>query len=323
MSVPTEQDGVAMTTLEFAETVTGLTDLQIIAPAYLADALAGPLADGETEGKPPFDNPEGLAASFREQKEAGRLPPHLADFDAYCARYRELMAAVPDRFSSRFDRSPPEIKHMLADTVAQTLAAQTVTGNINLDTVVGVQVTRSRRSSIMAKTLTGFEVTVPADARTVVEYGPGLAGTTRRIKEVGDRTWASAYLLNRTPFAGLFAQQLRPRLHILPGKVHAYSEGMSNGARRLVKLNVQADMVIAAKIGNTPADELEPAIRAAYDIVTSGGALVLSDFVRYENTDRIVDIAAEHFGPPAETRYADFVTGKGRVLPMRDTVFIR
>jgi hypothetical protein len=324
MGVPTEQGGVTMTTLEFASTVTGLTDLEIIAPAYLTDALTEPLSDGETDGKPPFDNPEGLAASYREQKEAGRLPAHLADFDVYCARYRELMAAVPGRFGSRFDRSPPEIKQMLADTVAQALAAQTVTGEVNLDTIAGVKATRNdRQSLITAKTLTGFEVTVPADTRAVVEYGPGLAGTARRIKEIGERTWRSAYLLNRTPFASMFARQLRPRLHLLPGRVHPFSEGMADGARQLIGLNVQADMLIAAKIGSTPADELEPAIRAAYDIVTAGGALVLSDFVRYENTNRIVDIAAEHFGPPAETRYADFVTGKGRVLPMRDTVFIR
>jgi phosphatidylethanolamine/phosphatidyl-N-methylethanolamine N-methyltransferase len=125
-------------------------------------------------------------------------------------------------------------------------------------------------------------------ARTVVELGPGVGGTTRALL----RAMAPASRLLAIEIDPRFARLLRIRLHDPRLVVQAGSAAEVSGA--LVRHGLPAPEVVLSGIPFSTMDRpvALSILRAVHEVLAPGGR-----FVAYQVRDRVATLGREVFGP--------------------------
>jgi phospholipid N-methyltransferase len=129
-----------------------------------------------------------------------------------------------------------------------------------------------------------------AEARTVVELGPGTGGTTRAfLRAMGREARLLAIELDPVFHARIAAAVRDPRLNVECGSAERIAELLA--ARRLPAPDA---IVSGIPFSTMPAEVGERIAAAVHAVLAPGGR-----FVAYQVRPRVAGFATPHFGPPS------------------------
>jgi hypothetical protein len=304
-----------------------LADVNLLSPYDFATIAAGPLAADElptiekqwNSERWSEDNLHNYHAGLRK---SGRLRPELEDLAAFTKHYNRLRTSFAQAVWDTFDvpslNDYPE-RARLGIIAAANLAFQVAYDDMEL---LGPASARfaldTDQTTYKLEVRGGLEYSLPAQNRQVIEYGPGLIGGEQRIRECAGGIWSGVFLVNNNTLPHIFSKALAQALEVPADKIEASQIGMAATSEKLVNDGVQADVIVATKIGNAEGDELRPAIRRSRDLLVAGGALVLGDFMNHRHGMQLFDWAGEALGDPVVVHETPH-----RATTMRSAVFIK
>ncbi len=325
------QPSLAPTLGDIVDKMSRLPYIRILDDHHLAEAMTKILTDhefstdiGEGEPTPKMERWQDVL------REEGNLPPALEDPVRFAKHYARLRRFLPYELERAVSKLPPNLR-----TDFETLAASDMCdmllgreGNL-LEAEVGVQVERSGSDSYTLRTVGGMVCELARRSETVVEYGPGVLGGFRRMKELAADTWTSAVLLENNTYPIRIANRLAALLGVDPSRFTADLNGMKAGAESLAG-QVQrgetppADLVIAARIRKADPQEVSAAIHAAPRL---GSALLVNDYEpRHESSitsvHEMLAWATEAFGPPVHANTTSYRVGEDQNI-IHEALFIK